>query len=131
MRTGNKCYRKKSKNKKVRNNEIIRGKAKIGEEGSFKGAYRKAWFYVGRASNDSNPTKLIDYLVSLFPGVQFEVEELQKHSSNMSQNKSFKLGCDYSMLDKIKNPETWPENIVIRPFRFFRGTRTEEAIKFQ
>lgn len=59
----------------------------------------------------SNPTKLIDYLVSLFPGVQFEVEKLQKHSSNMSQNKSFKLGCDYSMLDKIKKPETWPENI--------------------
>lgn len=99
---------------------VIKGKAKIVNEECFKGACKKAWFYIGRASNESTCDNLNNYLKSLFTNEEFEVEELRKHDSNTSKNKSFKLGCNYSLIDRINQPDIWPENIIVRPYRFFR-----------
>lgn len=92
----------------------------------LKAADRKAWFYVDRAARNTTCNQLANYIKTKFPRVVMEVEELKQTNSN-STTKSFKLGVDFSLLEELSCPDFWPENIIVRRFKFLRPRNFQAA----
>lgn len=63
-----------------------------------------------------------EYLRNERPNGNFYIEEIVKRPENKSKNKSFKVGMEYDILDDMRDPDIWPENLVIERLKFFRGT---------
>ncbi|CAH0560921.1 unnamed protein product [Brassicogethes aeneus] len=105
---------------------IIKGSAKSEEEDEFQAAAKRAWLYIGRAQPNTNEEKLKNYLKKRFPLDTFEVEELKKHESNTSKNKSFKISFDFNLLEAVMKPEVWPQNLLVRKYTFRRLGRESE-----
>ncbi|CAH0546619.1 unnamed protein product [Brassicogethes aeneus] len=76
----------KEKNVKKTN---IEGSA-IVDENEFQAAPKKAWLFIGRAQQTTTKEKVENYLAKKNPNTVFEVEEIKKHATNNSKNKSFK-----------------------------------------
>lgn len=77
------------------------------------------------------------YLLEVWPLHDFVVEEIKKHESNKSRNRSFKVSLDVEILEEVMKPEVWPDGVLVRRFVFFRGStaaigqqrsRTSEAV---
>lgn len=103
-------------NKRRKETEIV-GTSK--DQSSCLAAARRIWVYVGRCRSDLTVEQLTSYLQRQSPGHHFEVEKL----TTKGRNSAFKVGTSYELKDLMYSPSYWPENILIKRFRFFR-TRT-------
>lgn len=112
---------KKENRKSNQNGTIVRG-TKVGFAGNFTAADRMAWLYVGNARNETKTKDIENFLKVKFPTTKFAIEEIIKHEHNKSANKSFKIGFDLKILDEIQKAEIWPNNIIVKRYRFFRRT---------
>lgn len=83
---------------------------------------------MGNAHKETGPKNLEDFLKDKFPNTKFIIEEIIKDENNKSTNKSFKLGFDFKILSEIQKAEIWPNDIVVRRYRFFRK-QNEHATK--
>lgn len=99
------------------------------EESCFKAAGRRAWLYVGGTHANTTSQQVLLHLKQKFPNESFDVEEIQKHTENKSKNKSFKVGCEYDILDKINKCEIWPSGVLVKRYKFFRSRNTEQENK--
>lgn len=77
------------------------------------GVPRKTWLFIGRVQKTCSEEDVEEYVKSLIGG---EVS-LQKLNTK-SQHSCFKLGADIKFKEKLMNPESWPEGIVVSPYRF-------------
>ncbi|CAH0553145.1 unnamed protein product [Brassicogethes aeneus] len=82
-------WEKVEKKGKKKTNTTIRGSATNDEE--FKGAARRGWLFVGKARPETTNSQIKTYLQKRYPNEEFLVEEVKKHETNLSKNKSFKL----------------------------------------
>lgn len=89
-------------------------------QGSFTSATRRAWLHVSRAGNHVKEEDIVDHLTKKFPRSEFHVQMQPKREDASSV--SFKVGADFSLLDELNKPETWPEGIDVKRFRFFPRT---------
>ncbi|KYB24641.1 hypothetical protein TcasGA2_TC034962, partial [Tribolium castaneum] len=104
--------------------DVITGTARVDEADGFRGARKMGWLFVGRATSTTTEDKVSNYLKQLHPDEHFTVEELPKHINNKSQNKSFKVGLRFELVEEMMKPESWPENLTIQRFKFFSKTPT-------
>ena len=96
-------------------------------ENCFRAADKTAWLYVGKTAIGTTSDMVTKYLKEKFPDANVTVEELHAREvsdKNNFKTKSFKVGIDYELLDAMQNPNTWPENIIVRRFRFFRDQQS-------
>ena len=108
--------------KDLRKSNIITGTSKSGSN-CFRAADKRAWFYVGKTSKSTTCDLVTQHLKEKFPSADITVEELQSRDGIDKSNfktKSFKVGIDFELLNEVASPDTWPENIVVKRFRFFR-----------
>lgn len=82
----------------------------------FIGIAKKAWLYIGRVNKTTKKEDVMEYLNKKFPTTTFEIEDL--NSKGMFA--SFKIGFDFNCLDEVNKPESWPKEVCIRRFEFFR-----------
>ena len=108
--------------------KIITGTSKPQDETTncFRAADKRAWFYVGRTSSDTTSKQVHQHLENKFPGSNITVEDLisvdrDKHKQN--QTKSFKVGINFNLLEQMQSADVWPENVIVRRYRFFRDNR--------
>lgn len=87
--------------------------------GGFSAYSRKAWFYVGKVQPGTGSEKISSYLKNKYPSVDVTVEKLQSHENAISE--SYKVGVDYSMLEKFNDPLNWPTGVLVKRFVFFRN----------
>lgn len=104
----------KNSPKKTRKEMEIVGTSK--DQGPSLAADRRLWIYVGRCRQDLAAEEISSYLKSRSPGYHFEVEKLE----SKGKNSSFKVGASFDLRETLYEPSYWPENIVIKRFRFFR-----------
>lgn len=83
----------------------------------FRAAARRAWLHVARVNKETTADKVKQYLQNKFKQ-DFVVENLPVRDD--ANSISFKVGADIELLDQLLDANTWPENIVVRRFRFFR-----------
>lgn len=91
-------------------------------ENELQAANRKAWLYIGHLHQNTTPEKVERHLKNLDVKEISECEEIQTKGSL----KAFKVGIPLTDLQKITNPESWPEGVIVRRYRFFR-TQTQRA----
>lgn len=108
---------------------IIRGSAPVPSvelkpsgfsDNSFAAAARRAYLYVGNVNINATEESLVAYLKSKYPEKEFVVEALPVRDN--AQSKSFKLVCDFTLLESLNSPESWSNGIIVK--RFFRITKT-------
>lgn len=85
---------------------------------SFAAVTRRAWLFIGRARQDVTAEQVNAFLQNKCPGSLFDVELLTKN--DQATTRSFRVGMDFQLLEKLNKPEFWPCNIVVRRFNFFR-----------
>lgn len=85
---------------------------------SFGSAPKRAWLYVGHVEEGVDSTHIERHLKMKFPEGQFQVEGLV--SNEHSTGKSFKVGANIELLEKLYEPDIWPHGIIVKKFRFFR-----------
>lgn len=83
---------------------------------SFAAVARRAYLYVGNVNLYATEKSLYGYLKQKLPNNNFIVEPLPMRDN--AQSRAFKLTCDFSLLESLKNPSIWPNGIVVK--RFFR-----------
>ena len=111
-------------NKKKKDQKEIKGVASVPTgEGVFLAADRRAWLYVGRASISTTSESLKTFLTQKLKTDVILVEELKTTNEVEKLSKSFKIGFNFDLLETVENPEFWPQNILVRRYRFFRGGR--------
>ena len=86
---------------------------------SFAAAAKQAWLHVGKVQLGTEANKIKSYLESKFHNHTFRVEPLPVNENATTM--SFKVGADYSLLDKLNNPSIWPKGVAVKRFSFFRG----------
>ena len=91
--------------------------------GNLKAAGKRAWLYVGRTSRDTTTDILKHYLAEKLNTIEVLVEELPHNNNQERTSRSFKVGIDFNKLNTVESDDFWPQNIVIRRFRFFRGQK--------
>lgn len=111
----------------VSKSDLRRESIIMGTESSttFVSSQRKAWIYVGRANVDTKEETVHSYLKSKFPTRQFTVEKLPQREN--AHSSSFRVSADINMTDELYKCENWPENIVVKRYRFFRGTKENKG----
>lgn len=80
----------------------------------------KTSVFVGRLSLDSTEDAVKEYLESSFPDQQFAAEKLQVRSG---QYHSYRIEMGADLLEAVLNPSLWPEGVIVKKYRFFRGRR--------
>lgn len=75
-----------------------------------------------RARYDTTTEHIKNHLKKSFPEDTFIVEEIVKHESNRNPNKSFKLGMNMNLFEKLLEPSLWLKNLIIQRYKFFRGS---------
>lgn len=78
----------------------------------------KTSIYVGKLSLDTTADDLTEYLMSHFSDQNFVVEKLQVKSNQYS---SYRVEMGAELLQTVLDPTLWPESVIVKRFRFFRG----------
>lgn len=80
--------------------------------------HRKTSVLVGRLDMSVTAEGLLGYLVATFgPADHFHIEEQTVRSG---EYRSFRVEARLDYLDELLTPSNWPENVVVKKFRFFR-----------
>lgn len=80
--------------------------------------YRKTSVFVSRLDKDVSAEDLTNYLSSTFGKEEkFVVEEQKVRSGDY---RSYRVEGKYDLLEELLTPSNWPENILIKKFRFFQ-----------
>lgn len=112
--------------KKVRSvrRDEVKGSGPQNEEG-FVGKPRKFWYFVGRASDTVDESKISNYIKRKC--CITKNDDLVVNKLNLeSQRNAFQVGIDSKYNDMINNADFWPEGIVVRRFFFnFKKKRNE------
>lgn len=111
----------------TRKKTAILGTSTNNSAATFKAAERRGWLYIGRADEKTTTNDIKTFLEREHKGKSFTVEEITKHETNKSKNKSFKVGVDYEMLELLRKPENWPRGIVVQRYQFFRRSQAGEG----
>ena len=101
---------------------IVVGKKVSGGLLSWKGADLTMAFYVGFADINSS----VDDMRAGIEGQGVGVVELEEMSRKHNRFKSFRLVIRKKDVDSIKNPDFWPEEMVVR--KFFQRSNDGNAI---
>lgn len=105
--------------RKARRNLIVgsRGETDAGPcDGSDLVGRKRAWLFLGRIRKGTSIKKIEDFLGGNFPGLEFDVENL----NSQGRYESFKLGTDFEHLDRLMDSECWPRDVIVRRFFFAR-----------
>lgn len=65
-------------------------------------------------------TKIEKHLLSCHRLVKKDTPE------NTLKRVNFKLGVSENLLELLLNPDIWPENVTVRPFRFFNERKVNQ-----
>ena len=106
-------------NKKKINALIIGKKSNIG----IQAAPRFLWFYFGNWDKSVKKCQVLEHIKEILQTEDIEVEELD--TSKQKRFNSFKFRCNAKLLEIIKNPDNWPEGIIINIF--FSGRPKEQV----
>ena len=101
--------------------EIVIGKSVSAGALSFKGADLTIHRFIGNVHPDVN----VETMKKDLDQMGITVLDLQLNQGKSTRMKSFHLTAKRSDSEKIDDPETWPENIVVR--RFFLPRKKPEA----
>lgn len=93
-----------------KNNSV--GSTASPRKGKLVAAPRKIWLHVGRLSKDCSKEDSIAYLEENTSEHNFDCEKL----STRGENNSFKVGSSFDLLDKLNDPQFWPEGVQVRRF---------------
>ena len=96
----------------------IRGKSSDTIPG-LQAAPKKVYVYAGNFRVNTEEKDLSDYLSLKFPQQEIEISKLPTRSN--ARSVAFKITADHSLLEELNNSELWPNNILIKRYRFFRG----------
>ena len=110
--------------KKKKPTNIVIGKAVSSGAMSFRGADLTIHRFIGRVHPDVN----VDSLKTDLENIGISVLDLQLNESKLSRFKSFHLTAKRSDAEKIDNPDTWPENVVVRRF-FLPRKKAEDKVE--
>lgn len=91
--------------------------------GKFKAGTRKAWLYIGRIHETTTTEDIITFLEEGGIDGQIECQEL----TTKGRNKSFMLGINLEEKEKTDNPDFWPQDVIVRQYRF-RGQQSQGAL---
>lgn len=119
----NEKRRRRTNERKSTGGQIITGSRDDGEE--FKGAERLAWLYVGNVNRNTTEENIRKFLEGQFNNETFLIEEIKKHETNHSKNKSFKVGFSFKILENLTQHDIWPRGVVVRRYNFFRYNRNK------
>lgn len=78
-----------------------------------------SWIYVGRLNKDTTEDNIMSHLKLQWPNGIFTCNDLK----NKGNNSSFKVGSSNISAEAMLTPESWPPNILLKPFSFFRRPR--------
>ena len=101
--------------------DVVIGKAVSSGALSFRGADLTIHRFIGRIHPDVD----IETMKKDLETLGISVLNLQQNESKNSQFKSFHLTAKRADAEKIDNPNTWPENVVVR--RFFLSRRKADS----
>lgn len=93
---------------------------------SLKAVDRKAWLYVGRINKNCTERELLEFLKIKQPERNFDIEKISRDDRASS---AFKVGIDFDLLEEMNKGDFWPQGIVIKRYRFFRGRKYDGAQK--
>lgn len=82
-------------------------------------AEKIAHLHVWRLDKNTSLEDMKNYVQHKFEDVPVEVEKLNAKGNYAS----FRVSANFSVLDKLQNPENWPKNVAIN--RFFFGNRNK------
>lgn len=108
--------RKKYKNSA--GTSVIRGRASSSTVPGLKAAPKKVFIYAGNFEVSTDDRQLDDYLQRKFPQREITIEKLPKREN--AKSVAFKITADHDLLNVLNDSEIWPENILIKRFKFFR-----------
>lgn len=99
----------------LKNNRVVKGISK--EVSKISAAERVETFYIGNLSTESSVEQLKAYLLeNEIPVVACE----QLTSRQMSTSSAYKLSILPQQVENILDAKLWPENVIVKPFRFPR-----------
>lgn len=104
-----------------RNKNFIRGSAAVSDGSSLAAPAKKLWLYVGRCRAETTVDSVISYLQNKMQDQEFEVVKLVSKGSNAA----FRVSTVFSeqVREELYSPGFWPENIIIKHFKFFHGRK--------
>lgn len=103
----------KKKYKNSAGTSVIRGRASSSTVPGLKAASKKVFIYAGNFEVSTDDRQLDDYLKRKFPQREITIEKLPKRETA-------KITADHDLLNVLNDSEIWPENILIKRFKFFR-----------
>lgn len=71
-----------------------------------------------------NKEAVLEYLGGRYGSNDFTCERLE----SKSEYPSFKVSAPMEFKDQIEKPESWPGGVIVRRFRFKRGTFLSERV---
>ena len=96
-----------------------------GRTGQLRAIERKAHIYLGRLHPVTSTDDIVANLTGIVDPITIKVTEVMPKSETFTYA-SFHVSCDHSDLDKVKNPEIWPEGTVIN--RYFRPFQQKQGM---
>lgn len=71
------------------------------------------WIWIGGLSGETSAANVLSYAEQMWPNSDLLCFDLKSRSSK----RSFKVGSRNIEVEKLLDPEAWPEGILLRPFR--------------
>lgn len=95
--------------------------------GSFAGAEKMLWKYVGRTSSGTTEHHILGQLKKAFANENFVVSALDSKGNHPS----FKVGAPWRLKEDLERPEFWPAGVVVRRFNFKKPDFLRERDRLQ
>lgn len=89
------------------------------ESNTFAAVARRAYFYIGNVNVNTKTDHICDYLRKKCPDQLFVLDELPRREQ--AQSRAYKLTIDFTMMDRINDPQFWPQGIIVK--KFFRRNK--------
>ena len=102
--------------------EVIRRSRRNSTTGALRAGSRRAWLYIGRIHDSMTVKDVTKYLKD--GGIEGDIE--CQELTTKGRNKAYKIGINFEEKEKTDKPEFWPQNIIVRQYRF-RNQRTQSA----
>ncbi|KAK9708880.1 hypothetical protein QE152_g26939 [Popillia japonica] len=106
---------------------VILGSSSTDSSADFASADQQLWIYVGRCRPGTTEEHIHSYLNKQSPGFVFDITKL----ASKGKNTSFRVGVSIALKDKIYDPTYWPQNIIVKRFKFFQIKKHTDTGSFQ
>lgn len=82
---------------------------------------KKTSVLISRLDNNVTSEDLVEYMRTTFGNTEnYNIEEQKVRSGDY---KSYRVEVRVELLDEILCPSNWPEDVLVKKFRFFRRTK--------